>query len=176
MTRIFVTIGTDHHRFDRLIGWIDSFLAGHPDLADETVVQHGQSSPSARAQNRAFLPYDELTALMAASDIVITHGGLASIFEARAQGSMPLCVPRDPALHEIVDAHQQHFARWLADDSLILLAEDEATFERLLTATLEQPHIVRVAEDDSRVRGTVERLDAYVSRVVTAHRGHDLRA
>jgi len=176
VTRILVTIGTDHHRFDRLIGWIDSFLVGHPDLADETVVQHGQNPPSSQAQNRTFLPYDELTALMAASDIVITHGGPATIFEARAHGRLPLCVPRDPALDEIVDTHQQRFARRLARDSFVLLAEDEATFDRLLEAALEHPQMVRIAEDDSRVRATAERLDTYVTEVIAAHRGHDLRA
>ena len=63
MTRILVTLGTDSHRFDRLIGWIDTFLVGHPGLANETVVQHGQSPPSSQAQSRAFFPFDELIAL-----------------------------------------------------------------------------------------------------------------
>jgi UDP-N-acetylglucosamine transferase subunit ALG13 len=170
VTRILVTIGTDHHRFDRLIGWIDTFLAAHPHEADQTLVQHGLSRPSTRAQNRDFLPFEELTTLMASSDVIITHAGPATIFEARAQGRLPLCVPRDPALDEHVDAHQQRFARRLARDSLVLLAEDQPTFERLLEAALEQPQTVRIAEDDSRVRVTAERLDAYVTGVVAASR------
>ena len=170
MTRVLVTIGTDHHRFERLIGWVDTFLAAHPDVADQTLVQHGQTPPSARAQNRDFFPFDELTTLMASSDVVITHAGPATIFEARAQGRLPLCVPRDPALGEIVDTHQQRFARRLARDSFVLLAEDQPTFERLLEAALEQPQMVRIAEDDSRARVTAERLDAYVTGVVAARR------
>lgn len=170
MTRVLVTIGTDHHRFERLIDWVDTFLATHPEVATQTLVQHGQTPPSARAQNRGFFPFDDLTMLMASSDVVITHGGPATIFEARAQGRLPLCVPRDPALGEIVDTHQQRFARRLARDSFVLLAETQTTFDRLLQAALEQPQMVRIAEDDSRARLTAERLDAYVTKVVARRR------
>ncbi|WP_162254776.1 glycosyltransferase [Phycicoccus sp. Root563] len=165
-----MTIGTDHQPFDRLIGWVDDFLAVRQDMADQVLVQHGQTAPASRAKNRAFFPFDELNALMASSDVVITHGGPGTIFEARAQGRLPLCVPRDPDLGEIVDGHQQRFARRLAADSLVLLAEDQQTFERLLTAALAQPEIVRIPQDDSRVRVTADRLDAYVTNVVMTGR------
>ena len=167
-----MTIGTDHHRFDRLIGWIDRVLATRPHLAHQAVVQHGQSAPSAWAQNHEFLSYEELTNLMGSSDVVIAHGGPATIFEARARGRMPLCVPRDPTLGEVVDSHQQRFARRLAADSLVHLAEDQPTFEKLLGMALDDPPSVRIADDASRVLQTAERLDAYVTRIVETQQGH----
>ncbi len=37
--RVLVTVGTDHHRFDRLIGWVDRWAAAHPEA--RVLVQHG---------------------------------------------------------------------------------------------------------------------------------------
>lgn len=170
MTRVLVTIGTDHQPFDRLIGWVDDFLATRPELADQVLVQHGQTRPSVRAQNRDFLPFDQLIALMGSCDVVITHGGPATIFEARGQGRLPLCVPRDPTLGEHIDAHQQRFSRRLATDGLIHLVQDQPTFERLLASALEQPETVRIPHDGSRARVTAERLAAYVTDVVGRRR------
>ena len=31
---VLVTVGTDHHRFDRLIGWIDAWADDHRDVED----------------------------------------------------------------------------------------------------------------------------------------------
>ena len=30
ISRLFVTVGTDYHRFDRMVWWLDEWLAGDP--------------------------------------------------------------------------------------------------------------------------------------------------
>ncbi|HEV7862459.1 MAG TPA: hypothetical protein VGR20_07150, partial [Acidimicrobiia bacterium] len=46
---VFVTVGTDHHPFDRLCNWADAWVteARHPEVP--WFVQSGTSQPPARA-------------------------------------------------------------------------------------------------------------------------------
>lgn len=160
---IFVTIGTDHHQFGRLIDWLDEYLDLHPELADRTLVQHGQSPASRRAHSVAFIEYADLMETMRQATVVVVHGGPASIFEARNQGRLPVCVPRDPALEEIVDGHQQRFARHLAADDLLVLCEDRDTFFAAVDRLLADPDSGAVHPDGARLQTTMANLEGIVS-------------
>ncbi len=121
---LFVSIGTDHHPFPRLLGWVGDWAAEHPDW--EVQVQHGRSPAPPYGTAFAFCDHDRLQELLEEADAVVTHGGPATITEARRYGHVPIVVPRDPRLGEHVDAHQQLFARRLAAAGLIRLASGEA--------------------------------------------------
>ncbi|MGX9901874.1 glycosyltransferase [Arthrobacter sp. SA17] len=114
---ISVLVGTDHHEFSRLVDWADGWAAEHPQ--DKVTVQFGHSRAPASAEGHSFMSPAALAELMAASDIVVAHGGPATISGARAAGHVPLVLPRDPALGEHVDDHQQRFASWSAQRSLV---------------------------------------------------------
>ena len=66
--RVVVTVGTDHHQFDRLIGWINGWLSQNPQQAGAVFVQSGAASISPAASQRAsWMPLSSeraLTALM----------------------------------------------------------------------------------------------------------------
>ena len=162
-TNIVCTIGTDHHQFGRLLDWLDDWLEAHPQYRATTLVQHGQSRPSRLARNRSFIPWAELVEMMANCQVVITHAGPASLFEARAAGHLPICVPRDPGLEEIVDAHQQRFARLLARDELVALCENRADFEAALNRFVTDPASQVVEYDQNRVARTVANLDTIMA-------------
>lgn len=83
------------------------------------MVQFGHSLPARIATGRAFLPPADLAELMRSSDIVISHGGPATISEARMAGHVPLVLPRDPRLNEHIDDHQLRFARWSGEHNLV---------------------------------------------------------
>jgi UDP-N-acetylglucosamine transferase subunit ALG13 len=121
---IFATVGTDFHQFDRLIAWVDEWCSGRNDV--ECLVQHGMSSPPARSAGVDFLSREELAVTLAHCDVVVCHGGPATIADARGAGRLPICVPRDPVFREHVDGHQQRFARRVAQDDLVVLAESKA--------------------------------------------------
>lgn len=109
---ICVVVGTDHHPFTRLIAWADAWASRHP--SDTVTVQFGHSAPPGVAIGVDFLAPPDLAGLMARSDVVITHGGPATISGARAAGHRPLVLARDPGRGEHVDDHQQRFTRWSA--------------------------------------------------------------
>jgi UDP-N-acetylglucosamine transferase subunit ALG13 len=58
------------------------------------------------------------------AQIVISHGGPATISEARTAGTIPIVVPRLAAFGEHVDDHQLRYATYLATALEIILAED----------------------------------------------------
>lgn len=164
---IFVTIGTDHHQFTRLIDWLDEWLEKNPSHAERTLVQHGQSRASHHARNQAFFDFDELQQTIARADAIIVHGGPGSIFEARAAGRLPIAVPRDSAHDEVVDDHQQRFARYLADDGLVTLCETKERFWAALDQVMADPNTARLAQADERVTETIINLSAVLDDVTT---------
>lgn len=164
--RVLVSVGTDHHRFDRLIDWVDSWTAQHPDV--EVVVQRGTSRPPATAASVDLMGYDDMITLMGRADAVVVQGGPAGILDARGQGRLPIVVPRRPDLAEHVDGHQIRFTRWMAERGQVTLAESEAELHRLLDAVLAEPSIGRVADE----RDNAAALGAFATAVDGLFPGH----
>ncbi|WP_283139103.1 glycosyltransferase [Rhizohabitans arisaemae] len=136
---VFVTVGTDHHRFDRLMDWMEVWL-DDPGLAGvRCVIQHGASRPVAGAECHEFLPHDRMREMFSLATVVVTQGGPGSIAESRAAGRLPIVVPRIPELGEVVDDHQLRFARHLAERDRIALAETGGTLFAHLDGALTNP-------------------------------------
>ena len=114
---ITVAVGTWHQQFNRLVAWADLRERMHSE--DHVTIQYGSSRPPAVATGVEFLAPTEVRALMAGSDVVITHGGPGTIMDARNCGHRPLVLARDPAHGEHVDEHQLLFTRWAADKGLV---------------------------------------------------------
>lgn len=134
MTVIVVSVGTDHHRFDRLTGWLTQWWNRNPEV--QLVVQHGTSRPVAGARNSELMPHPELMQWFRAADAVVLQGGPGGVMDARANGIQPIVVPRDPAWDEHVDGHQLDFATHLAQRGLAHVVTDEMTLAEALDATV----------------------------------------
>lgn len=153
---VFVSAGTYHLPFTRLIEWIERWAERHPEA--RVVVQHGPTRPVGGAENAAMLPYPELMAHCRTADVVVLQGGAGGIMDLRGIGRRPIVVPRIPVDDEVVDDHQLRFAERAEGFGLIHCALDEATLHRLIDETLagrvetrvssavEVPGVARVAE------------------------------
>jgi UDP-N-acetylglucosamine transferase subunit ALG13 len=161
---VLVTVGTDHHRFDRLIGWIDRWAGDHPDV--EVLVQHGTADAPVHGRASVMLGYEELVAEMARADVVVAQGGPATIMDARSVGHRPIAVPRIARLDEVVDDHQVTFVRAMAAKELVWAAEDEEPLRHLLDAALADPQRVRIPPDQGASAETIERFRAVVDPLV----------
>ncbi len=118
---IFVTVGTHHDPFERLLGALGE-LDG-----SQLTVQYGPGSPPAGvARAEAYMPFEEMVACFRAADVVITHAGVGSILCARREGHTPLVVPRRHDLGEHVDEHQAELTRALAARGSVVAVWDVA--------------------------------------------------
>lgn len=130
---IFVTVGTHHQPFERLLGALDR-------LDQELVVQYGPGEPPAASHAEAFMPFDEMLERFREADTVITHAGVGSIICASREGHVPLVVPRRHDLGEHVDDHQVELTRALAElGSVIAVWDVDALAESVASAPPRRP-------------------------------------
>ena len=164
---LLVSVGTDHHPFDRLVRWAGAWLDGHPGQL-RCLMQTGTSAPPAAgaAQWRAYLEFDALQEAMAGAAAVVCHGGPGTILGARHMGAVPIVVPRQHSLGEHVDDHQVVFSRRLAADGGIHLAETEADLHRLLDRVAAEPGSFRVGPGDRATAGAVREFERLVDGLV----------
>ena len=165
---LLVTVGTDHHPFARLLDWVGRWSAAHPSWQVE--VQHGATPAPEYGRPFAFCGHDELQRLFAAADVVVTHGGPATISQARAAGHVPVVVPRRPELGEHVDEHQVLFARRLAAAGVVHLAGTEGALATAVDAAAAGPGLRRPAACDPLVPPGVLQVGAVVEQLVAGRR------
>ncbi len=127
---IFVTVGTTHFQFDRLLSAVAAL-----DTGDELVVQRGPSRvPLGSARVMDFLSFDELNDHVRQADTVITHAGVGSIMVALSQGKRPVVVPRLQRFGEAVDDHQVQVATQLDRSGRVRAVLDLADLGRAVTS------------------------------------------
>ena len=147
---VLVVVGTDVHGFDRVITWLERWHAerrASTPVAPRLIVQYGHSTPPGLPGAVPFLGHEELQRAMAEATLVVTHGGPATITEARRTGHLPIVVPRDPAFREHVDNHQQLFARRLGVAGMVHLCETEQELLAALDKGLADPSAFALAAD-----------------------------
>lgn len=157
---ILVTLGTDHHRFDRLVHWTDHWASAHPEV--EVFVQHGTAVAPSCAAGSPLVEPTELRDRVAAATAVVTHGGLSSIMETRAAGFLPIVLARDPGLSEHVDGHQQAFTAHQERLGRIALVRTEEELAAALDRAIADPPAFRLPAGATDVSAAVEEVGALV--------------
>ena len=161
--------GTDHHPYERMVEWVDAAAERRPDV--RFLVQHGSTTRAPRvAEGAAFLAHDRLVALLREAAVVVCHGGPGTIMDAREAGHVPLCMPRDPALGEHVDGHQQRFAAHVGDAGVVRHVTSRESFDleldRALSAAVSPDEVspATLARDTARARLAAELDDVMALR------------
>ena len=160
---IFVTVGTDHHAFGRLVDWIDAWLERNPGA--RLILQHGGARELERAECVAFLPQERFRELLGLAAAVVCSAGPGAIMETRAAGIRPIVVPRLQRFDEVIDDHQVTFARFLAERDLVTLAEDPDRLSEALDRVLESPRAYEIAasgESAPGIEGVASLIDDLV--------------
>jgi len=132
---VFVTIGSSHFGFDRLIVEVDR-LAGTGTLSD-VVAQIGETEYEPRnCRWQRFITPAQLQAQMQNADFVICHAGCGTLEDGLRLRKKMIVVPRLVRLKEAPDDHQWEIARLLAGHNRILLASEVQE----LAACIQQVH------------------------------------
>lgn len=134
---ILVSVGTDHHPFDRLVTMMDSWALTHP--GDNVTIQYGTAMAPSTAVGHKLIPHPELCDLFARADVVICHGGPSTVMDARMAGKKPLVLPRDPELGEHIDGHQIRFAKHIHRHGLARMLQSEDEIAQAIEDVLADP-------------------------------------
>jgi UDP-N-acetylglucosamine transferase subunit ALG13 len=106
---IFVTVGTHHQPFDRLLCALGPLAE-----LDRLVVQHGVGRAPACADIAVdFLSAREVATRVEQARAVVMHAGVGSFLVAYRAGHVPVMVPRQRRYGEHVDDHQTSLVRAL---------------------------------------------------------------
>lgn len=165
--RVVVTVGTDHHPFDRLVQWVNDWLAAHPRQAAGFFMQSGSTSVVPACLASRSVEVQRLDALLDEANVVVCHGGPATIAAVWARGLLPIVVPRQPQLGEHVDDHQVDFSRKLAELGRIRLAQTPAEFAGIMAAATNDPVCLRTSVAAADVAAAVARFGELVEEVVS---------
>lgn len=141
---VVVTVGSDHHRFDRLVHWVDRWAESHPE--HRVWCQYGPADPPRSASGVAWSRHDELLDRIASADCVVTSTGPGTVMEIRAAGLRPVVVPRRAALGECVDDHQVAFAHKLHQEGTGVSCETEDELVGVLDRVAADPWSLRLAD------------------------------
>ncbi len=163
---VLALVGTDHHPFDSMIEAMDAFATDHPQL--RVFVQYGTSVAPRVAEGAALLDRADLDDLIAAADLIVSHGGPATITEIRSRGLLPIVMPRNPDLGEHVDGHQQRFARLMGASGFLRLATP-ADVGGILDEALADPEsfVVDAQADAARLAGSIERAGVIFDELIS---------
>lgn len=161
---VVVTVGGDHHPFDRLMRWVEEWIVdeGH---RTEVLVQHGSAKPPIGADAHPYIDHPDLMSSMAAARAVVSSGGPTTLAEARQLGHRPIAVPRHAALGEHVDDHQRFFTRRLHESGLVVTVETEADFRSALATAIDAPRIV--PDGSGIASATVTRVGELIDATAT---------
>lgn len=143
---ILVSVGTDHHPFDRLVTKMDSWALTHP--SDSVIIQYGTAMEPTTAKGHKLIAHPDLCALFGRADVVICHGGPSTVMDARMAGKMPLVLPRDPGRGEHIDGHQIRFAEHIHRHGLARTMSSEDELAEAIEDVLADPAAYTIPSEE----------------------------
>jgi UDP-N-acetylglucosamine transferase subunit ALG13 len=129
---IFVTVGTHEQPFDRLIKKVDE-LVENKKIRGKVIAQIGYCRYVPKNFDYfRFADFKKMEKILNSSRIVITHGGIGSIFSALRKGKKVIVVPRMRKFGEHSDDHQIQVAKELEKQGMIIGVYDIEDLEEAI--------------------------------------------
>lgn len=127
---IFVTLGTQDKGFERLLKLLDKEVE-KGFLKEKIIVQAGYTDY--KSKNMEIFDYvskEDFEKYIKRCDVLITHGGVGSIFTGLKNNKKVLVMPRLAKYKEQHNDHQLEITEEFTKEGYILSFEDEDTFEQ----------------------------------------------
>lgn len=166
---VVVTVGSDHHPFDRLVRWVDEWAGRNAGAS--VWIQHGPANPPEHAAGTAFASHEELLERVRGASAVVTSAGPGTVMEVRDAGLLPIIVPRRGALEECVDDHQQAFARRLAESRMAISCERADELWAALDQVSADPVSVQLVPAVSHEPSARARVGDLIDGLIAERRG-----
>ncbi len=120
---VLVTVGTQKQSFERIF----DIVRNSKELKKENlVVQRGYTkcNNSKRIKSFDFIPLEEMEKYIDEADLIISHGGVGTIFSAVKKGKKVIAVPRLEKYGEHINDHQIEICEELEKEGYILYYKD----------------------------------------------------
>ena len=119
---VLVTVGTQKQQFNRFF----ELIKKSKELKKEEIIaQIGYTKfESERIHTFDFIPLDEMDKYIDEADLVITHGGVGTIFSALKKNKKVIAIPRLEKYGEHINDHQIEICEELEKEGYILYYKD----------------------------------------------------
>jgi UDP-N-acetylglucosamine transferase subunit ALG13 len=117
---VFVTVGNSANCFNRLLMAVEHLASSGYFGKEEVIIQKGPCTEFNPVYCRAkdFFSPEEFDELLNQARLVICHGG-CTLLNVIKQKKIPVVIPRRQKYGEIINDHQLHFVRTLAEQGLV---------------------------------------------------------
>ncbi|HBF07770.1 MAG TPA: hypothetical protein DHW71_02150 [Gammaproteobacteria bacterium] len=134
--KIFVTVGTNHNNFKRMLDMVDECLT-FLEMPYILNVQYGTSTPyvlkeGQKGQSKSMYPREETQKLVADADLVFSHCGIGSIYNALVENKPTIIIPRLHKFSEFSDDHQLQIAKEIKQNPMILMLDEQVNKQEFL--------------------------------------------
>lgn len=119
---VLVSVGTQKQPFDRMF----ELVKGSRSLRKEKIIaQIGYTKfESKRIETFEFIPLEQMEEYISQADIIISHGGVGTIFSALKKGKKVIAIPRLKKYGEHINDHQIEICEELENEGYILYYKD----------------------------------------------------
>lgn len=152
---ILVTLGTQDKSFERLLIEIEKLIEKKV-IQEEVIVQAGYTKyVSSRMKIFDYLPKDEFANMISKCNLLITHGGVGSIFDGITHNKKVIAVPRLSKYKEHVNDHQLQVVRKLGEEGYIISCMDVEELENSFQK-IKEFHPKKYIGNNSKMINTIE--------------------
>ena len=120
---VLITVGTQKQEFNRMF----ELVRKSKELKkEELIVQRGYTkcNNSKRIKAFDFIPLEQMEEYISKADIIISHGGVGTIFSAIKKGKKVIAIPRLEKYGEHINDHQIEICEELEKEGYILYYKD----------------------------------------------------
>ena len=119
---VLISVGTQKQQFTRIF---DLVKRSKRLYKEKIIAQAGYTKyDSKRIEMFEFIPLDEMEKYISESDLIISHGGVGTIFSALKKGKKVIAVPRLEKYGEHINDHQIEICEELEKEGYILYYKD----------------------------------------------------
>lgn len=129
--KIFVTLGSSTQNFNRLLGKIDELIDENI-IKDVAVQSNSSDCVPKNYKIKNHLNFDEYEKFVKDCDILITHGGVGSIFDGLINNKKIIAFPRMSEYREAVNDHQKQIVDKFYNEGYILTGKIDE-LDKLIT-------------------------------------------
>ncbi len=152
--RIFVTLGTQKQPFTRLLSYLEEM-----EIDESIIVQNGNTIfESKKMKFLGFITREEMQKEIRKADLIITHGGGGSIFEALQLQKKVICVPRRKRYGEHINDHQMEIVLYLSQKKYIILCEEKES----LKAAISNINNIKLKKYEPHIETFVDHMEKIV--------------